>query len=86
MHEDVNEFISVFPNPASQNIYISTSHIESNALIQIIDLSGRIIYKKKIIDSDLHMINVSDIVSGMYYLNIVNPSNHSTYYESVVIL
>jgi len=86
LHEDVNEFISVFPNPASQNIYISTSHIESNALIQIIDLSGRIIYKKKIIDSDLHMINVSDIVSGMYYLNIVNPSNHSTYYESVVIL
>ncbi len=86
LHEDMNSLISMYPNPANQILYISTTHMDSNADIQLIDLSGRSVLTKVLLDDNLNIIDVSDIIPGVYYLNITTPSKELIYYESIVIL
>ena len=79
------EFISVFPNPAHNNISIIFSNLELGTLIEIIDISGRIIYTDKCHNS-INKINVAHILPGIYYLNIRNGSTKSIYLEKIIIL
>jgi len=55
----------IYPNPTSKDIYINTK-LNINE-ISIIDVSGKII---KTITTDLKVINVGDLVNGVYFLKI----------------
>ncbi|MCH2224966.1 MAG: T9SS type A sorting domain-containing protein [Crocinitomicaceae bacterium] len=65
---DINEFttqsIQVFPNPATEKIYIPNI---SNANITIYDCMGRIVLKTKINGSSL---NITSLESGTYHVQI----------------
>lgn len=56
------EAISIFPNPASQYIYIHTTC--SYAVVEIIAMDGKIIDQETIYEQE--MINISHIPSGTY--------------------
>ena len=79
------EFISVFPNPAHNNISIIFSNLEPGILIEIVDISGRIIYTDKCHNS-INKINITNILPGIYYLNIRDVSKKSIYLEKIIIL
>ena len=61
------------------------SNLELGTLIEIIDISGRIIYTDKCHNS-INKINVAHILPGIYYLNIRNGSTKSIYLEKIIIL
>jgi hypothetical protein len=60
-----NPTISVYPNPVSDILYLST--IDRIEKIEIYDLSGRLI--KSILTSD-NRINIETLVKGMYLLKV----------------
>lgn len=66
---------SIYPNPAADHITISTnSTIEGPVVINISDLSGRIVYSDQI-ENQSHSLNktirLPELVSGTYLVNLV---------------
>ncbi len=68
--------ISLYPNPANSTIWISgLADVSSSNRYQLIDVFGRIIRKGQLHNnSGRATIDISDISSGIYYLNTDNYS------------
>ena len=58
--------IVMYPNPTQSNITISGA---SNALVNIIDASGKLLLTQEILN-DNETIDLSAISSGVYYVQI----------------
>lgn len=71
--DDIVEFekniISFFPNPASSQININT-HARLDAL-NIVDVSGKVVYNKANINDSQISINVSQLPAGMYFITSI---------------
>lgn len=64
--------ISIFPNPALNNINLSG--IEINSLISITDVNGQTVISE-IANSNTRTINISNLSQGAYFVKIVNKNN-----------
>jgi len=75
--------ISVYPNPASDKLFINSA---SNSLkVQVVDLYGNKVKEKML--SYLHdHIDVSDIASGIYNINIQTKAFNSYYKQKILII
>ncbi|MBP6091647.1 MAG: T9SS type A sorting domain-containing protein [Crocinitomicaceae bacterium] len=62
--------ITLAPNPASENITVSTGIID-NATVQIMDVLGNIVYKD-VITNGSKQIDVSDFKNGVYFV-VIDP-------------
>lgn len=62
--------ISLFPNPTTGNLYFSTNQdLTENSTIEVINYLGQLIIPKRpILDSN--MIDISSLVSGIYFLRL----------------
>ena len=78
--------ISIFPNPAYEQINISLPSTNSESYITIYDLAGRVVYDAHIRSNYFHVIDVSNILSGVYYVNIATPSNDLGFIKKLIIL
>lgn len=63
----------VYPNPASNSVFIHTPRTSGNFQVQIIDLKGKTLYLR----DDLHPgiineISINELSPGVYWLKIVN--------------
>jgi hypothetical protein len=64
-----NEMITIYPNPASNKILISG--ITSSPQLSLLDLSGRILWQKKIIAYYPHTeVNLPSLPAGVYVIKI----------------
>ncbi|MCH8319187.1 MAG: T9SS type A sorting domain-containing protein [Bacteroidetes bacterium] len=75
---DFIDIISIFPNPSKDliNVIISSS-IETNVSLFVVDISGKKVYdfKNKIKSGQNFInINISNLASGEYIVNIVSES------------
>ena len=76
--------ISVFPNPANDHLNVSIQDLNSESLIKIIDLSGRIIYEN-LTYSPFQIIDLSSIVPGLYNISIENKLNSIHHVQKLII-
>jgi len=60
-------FITIFPIPSDDVIFIDIDTSKANGLIQIIDISGKLIYEEK--NFSRKSINIKEFKGGMYFLN-----------------
>ena len=68
--ENLNSMgFEIYPNPTSNNIRIRG--IENNALVQILDINGKMVLIKNYLPNET--INVSNLTSGVYLLRISTP-------------
>ncbi len=85
--KEENASISVYPNPTKGNLNISVSMLESsNTTINVIDLSGRIIYSNNIESENslfTHFDMPSDINAGIYFVEVIN--GNKRYVEKIVL-
>ncbi len=65
--------IKIYPNPASSIVKIETGNLSVNA-IEITNIQGKIILRQNI-QNPIYNLNVSDIVSGLYIINLYSDSN-----------
>jgi hypothetical protein len=62
--------ISIFPNPATQKITISTIH-ESHKTITVADVTGKIVLSVNT-DESSYSINIENLPSGLYHVRVVD--------------
>ncbi|MBI5540859.1 MAG: T9SS type A sorting domain-containing protein [Bacteroidia bacterium] len=77
-------FISIYPNPVSENIYFKYSGTDGfKGNLRLLDLSGReVLYHQ--INSKLEVIPLKNIKPGMYLSEITG--NHITFVRKMVII
>lgn len=74
---------TVFPNPSSDMLYLLSNHAVHNALIEISDLTGRIVYSLRTnIDNHFPVsINCQSMESACYIINVAgNDMNFKTFF------
>ncbi len=73
-----------FPNPASSSLYIKTS--TSNAVnIDIIDISGNLVFSKNYLHQDMITINTQAIANGMYFLRMTDVKRGTCLKQKLII-
>jgi len=80
-----NQSVSVYPNPATEtiNIQIEKFNNTENNNIEIVDMAGVTVYKQ-IITSSNYRINLAELNSGIYLLQIKNNNSCITKKISIV--
>lgn len=75
---------TVFPNPASNQITIETNLTLENVIIQIIELSGKLVLNEKINEFKSYTINCADWSNGVYLITLSDSKNNL--YSSKLII
>lgn len=75
---------TVFPNPASQQITIETNLTLENVIVQIIDMSGKLVLNEKINEFKSYTINCVDWSNGVYLITLSDSKNNL--YSSKLII
>jgi hypothetical protein len=68
-----NDVFNLYPNPATENVNIAFAEKMKNAIVSIVDVSGKIIFSAHISNIDAgtsKSINTSDLSSGVYFVRI----------------
>ena len=73
-------FWRIFPNPATDNIYIQLSDIQSEKInIEVFDIFGRPVLSKIDNPSDHIQLNISSLPSGLYLMKVATSHTSHTY-------
>jgi type IX secretion system substrate protein/NHL repeat-containing protein len=63
----LNDVVAIYPNPTSGNLFIENKNNFSNAELSIVDITGRVVYYKKI--SNRQRINIDlNVKNGIYFV------------------
>ncbi len=71
---DIQKF-QVYPNPSTGIFTIQTENLITNAKIAVADLNGRIVHETKIENLDSKALDLNNLQSGIYILNVSNGEN-----------
>ncbi len=78
----VNEFqienVRIYPNPTSGEITIASIGKNEILTVTITDLNGRTVYQNSTINSSGDVINVSNLASSVYFLELKDSLKHTT--------
>ncbi|MBO4646475.1 MAG: S8 family peptidase [Bacteroidales bacterium] len=72
---------TVFPNPAQDQLFISTPNSQGNAIVQLYDLNGRLVRTASLFQGS-NRINIHELPEGCYILKIIR----GTYTQSEKII
>jgi len=83
----ISKSISIYPNPAKNNLFIESNYDLSKSFIAVYDILG----KKMILDfenntnkSNLVQLNVSAYNKGIYFVKITDEFNSNITYKIIV--
>ncbi|MEL7421731.1 MAG: T9SS type A sorting domain-containing protein [Bacteroidota bacterium] len=71
--EILNESLSVFPNPASDYIFINSADITAEDQVVILDATGRQVQAPQALDGQTSRIEISGLPAGLYYAQVFGP-------------
>lgn len=77
---DITDKISVYPNPARENVYLNTNNSEI-LNVEMIDIFGNLVYSSN--DVNIRNINVEGLSTGTYFVKVTISSG--VYTEKLVI-
>ncbi len=75
------KFFVIYPNPVKDQLILTTNSTFSKAEIRINDQNGKLMYKQHLENVQAgmqNMINVSKLVNGVYYLQVITGSDIQT--------
>lgn len=72
-----NNAISIYPNPATNILNVNVNGSDISA-VQIVDLNGRQVFSKSFSNLSEAQINVNELSTGMYLINITSGDNTVT--------
>jgi hypothetical protein len=69
--EEIVDGITLFPNPSDGKFYLETTNSGNDPIeLQVMDLTGRIVYERKQIIPETIEIDLSNQQKGMYFLRV----------------
>jgi hypothetical protein len=75
--------LSIAPNPATSMVKVNMKGVSGMVNCSILDMSGRVIYNADVNAESEHMINVSNIPAGAYFVRVTN--NNFSKIEKLII-
>jgi hypothetical protein len=72
---EINNTISLYPNPAIDNITIDLDVIRTSVTVQIANMAGQVIMNERISQSDKLELDISNLAAGVYVV-LVNYDNN----------
>jgi len=70
-YQDLNAKVSVYPNPASNRVFVEFMEMHGNTTIEIFDLTGKVVKAGTFPDPQKYLtIPVEDIANGLYFIKI----------------
>ncbi len=78
-----SDIVNLFPNPTSDEIHIEFD-LESNYKISIKNTSGVAVASKEINNSKTVSINLSELPSGVYFLQVVDMKNETVSHRTII--
>ncbi len=76
--ESSKTFFSVYPNPANDIVNIAAANGSQINSAKITDINGRVVIIVKVADICRAQLNVSELNSGVYFLNVETTAGSST--------
>lgn len=70
--------ISVYPNPAQDNVFIDVTGLDGTVGIELSDLSGQVLYTQPLA-SDHNSISLAPFAHGIYLVKVSAPAGSKTY-------
>lgn len=71
IQEQTASIFKVYPNPAQTELYIHLPDYQKPILVQLFDISGRMLVEK-MINHAVSSLSVADLSPGLYFINIGN--------------
>lgn len=68
----------IHPNPAQSEFFITAQNTSENLKIKIFNIEGKLVSAQSITLQDQKAIDVSQLVSGIYFLNIEDGNGNKT--------
>ncbi len=68
--------LRVYPNPAVYTVTIESSKTINDAVLQVVDMNGKLILNEKISEMKTHNINCNTWVNGVYFITLTNSQNN----------
>ena len=65
-------FVTIYPNPTANNIYINASDDYQNASVKVMDALGREVLSQNLSSTNNGLVNMQSLISGMYYVIVDN--------------
>ncbi|MEZ4687883.1 MAG: T9SS type A sorting domain-containing protein [Bacteroidia bacterium] len=81
---DTKDYFETFPSPASSFLTVQGEALTDGARIDLVDVSGRVVYSHEIKAEGKHTINTADMPNGIYFIRL-NGADNSTFTQKVVI-
>ncbi len=72
LDDRITKSVQVYPNPANETLFISLPYENNKANLTLLDTQGKVV-KTSEINERLEIINVSELLSGIYILKIMLP-------------
>ena len=72
-HQSIENGISVYPNPANENITINLNNSKADKL-EISDITGKIVFSSNAIKVN-QILNISHLKQGIYILKLIENEN-----------
>ncbi len=69
-----NTTINIYPNPSDGVVNITSSNMNDNSIIQIMNMQGSVV-KSENISATQQSITVTDLASGAYFVKIISDEN-----------
>ena len=66
--------ITMYPNPSRGYLKVNFENVKSEAVIELVDMNGRVIISKEIPKLKRHEVNFTSVPSGLYTVNVKNSS------------
>jgi hypothetical protein len=74
---EISKF-SIHPNPAKSELFITAQNTTENLKIKIFNIEGKLLSAQSITLQDQKAIDVSQLLSGIYFLNIEDENGNTT--------
>ncbi|MBN4051185.1 T9SS type A sorting domain-containing protein [bacterium AH-315-M05] len=79
-----NFSLDVYPNPAAYSVTIESSDVINNALLQVVDMNGKLILNEKVAELKSYLINCELWSSGFYFITLYDEQQNK--YSSKLII
>lgn len=76
--------INLYPNPAKDNLSIRSGRDLKNSTVRIFDMSNRIVFEKNMTVTGNTPIDISNLIKGVYFIDITDSSSKFHYYKKFI--
>lgn len=77
--------LAIFPNPASQSLFVQTNEVVPHQLMLIYTMAGQLV-KEIQLTSLLHTLDISDLTPGTYRAIVINADNKTVNQKTIQII